>query len=208
MLCDTSTRLRKLEEFERSMLYWFANTVGFHWSDDITRAYIGYDEEKTEVPNPMAWPGTLDDFKDMMFKRASMPPFQRTTISRMFADRIPKAGQRKGGAVARNETVVSINNVPNAFTSHEFILHFIDFVFDSELLKSCAVQIQEGNEPHLKKIVLSWHNSNNSCEAEMLWWGAFLVKTVDTKQCGSAVLLAYTFQRPLSVHTASNGGRV
>lgn len=178
----------------------FANNVGFQWNDNDTRAYIGSDDKKIEVPNPYDWPGSLNDFKDMLFRTAWVPPFQRATLPRLFelfGDKIREAEQREEEAVASSqacakETVVSINNVPNGFASQEFIWYFIDFVFDSIILKSCAVQIKEGDEPHLKQILLSWNYSNSRYEAEIMWWTSFLVKVVDSKQCGSAVITAYS----------------
>ena len=168
-----------------------AANAGFHWSNDGKRAYFCEDPHKKGVPNPMAFSGSYNAFREML-KTTNFTSCDATLGFRRKFDCEQISDARDIAANARaTTTCVVIDGVPDVFTSDEFVKHFIDFVFESQVLNSCTVnKFPSGDNTRL---VLSW-NSISGGEAASMWWGSFVAERLHGRRWGSVVITARSIQ--------------
>ena len=186
-----ATRNTPTEASQTAQICLLAVGAGIHWSNDEKRAYIGEGPHKKEIPNPIAYPGGLNAFRDMLnstcFTTACQTEATLAAGRRFEGEHISDEREIAANAKAMS-TCVLIDGVPDIFMSDRFVKEFIDIVFESEVVNSCEVSKipSSGNKTRL---LLSW-NSISGGEAAAMWWGSWIAERFNGRRWGSVVIFA------------------
>ena len=167
------------------LICFLATQAGFRWDENGKRAYI-VDERAdggivTEVPNPIDFQGSYDDFHCMLsttiltrfdatcaFRKLHAPTLRISSNRIQFSSVV---GEDKA-----METFLVVNNVPEIFNSVCFVRHFIGFVFDSDHLNDGKCTVDRLHS----RVIVSWDHRKVSCAAALMWWTSFVAGRLDS----------------------------
>ena len=161
-----------------------AAQAGIRWDEKGKRAYIldarSGGASLIEVPNPIDFQGSYDDFYRMLLTSFSYSDatdlFRKLHTPTLLISNSHIQIPSKVGKDKATETCLVINNVPEVFNSVCFVRHFIAFVFNCDELNSSKCTV---DQPH-RRVTLSWEHRKVRCADALMWWTSFVASRLDS----------------------------
>jgi hypothetical protein len=197
-----------------------AAQAGIRWDEKGKRAYIldarSGGASLIEVPNPIDFQGSYDDFHRMLLTSFSYSDatdlFRKLHTPTLLISNSHIQIPLKVAKDKATETCLVINNVPEVFNSVCFVQHFIAFVFNCDELNSSKCIV---DQPH-RRITLSWEHRKDRCADALLWWTSFVASRLDSTKSSwvhagkqqSTVLCARTEVKIMNIFGCSESSLV